>query len=220
MPGSNTGHLPQTLVSLPGELLCVPAACHAYQPTEQNAMTLGDTNDINHLVLVEDSRYGHGLLQTLLCPVHLVRDAASIYKILVQLFLSCLILPLLTVLGEGLLLQLHAPVFVESALALVTDMLSKDGFERTLAIHTEASAVHLPEGVGHACLVSQEGGKVDRLAGVVFGPCTHPPPVLLATFVGQKPHVPVAGCVEFAMRLQRTLSQTESKFTSRKLRQP
>lgn len=71
-------------------------------------------------------------------------------------------------------------------------------------MHTQASAMHVPQGVGHASLVSQEGREVDRLAGVIFGPRTHPPPVLLASLVGQKPHVPVAWCMEFAMRLERT----------------
>lgn len=81
-------------------------------------------------------------------------------KILVQLVLSRVILPFLAVLGEGLLLalvpewrrasmrpgrssgvantrgghgQLHRPVFIKSALALVAEMLRKDGFERAQA---------------------------------------------------------------------------------------
>lgn len=101
VPGSDASHLPQSLVSFPGELLCVPAACHTYQPKEQKiriyrlviystsqqsaacfptfeAMTPGDTNDIDHLILVEDSRDGYSLLQTLFCPVHLVTDVTPI----------------------------------------------------------------------------------------------------------------------------------------------
>uniref|UniRef100_A0A3Q3IWR3 Uncharacterized protein n=1 Tax=Monopterus albus TaxID=43700 RepID=A0A3Q3IWR3_MONAL len=216
MPSSNTGHLPQSLVSLSGELLCVPAA-----PT-----TPGDTNDINHLILGEDGRDGHSLLQAFLCPLHLhdvgflllngqqshlktenknLGKFLHLSKILVQLFLSCLILPLLTVLGENI------PVFVESAFALITEMgCFNDGLclSSVPAVHTEAYAVHLPEGVGHASLVSQEGGEVDRLTGVIFGPCAHPPPVLLASFVGQKPHVSMSGRMEFAMRLKKDKTST------------
>uniref|UniRef100_A0A3Q1CTU1 Uncharacterized protein n=1 Tax=Amphiprion ocellaris TaxID=80972 RepID=A0A3Q1CTU1_AMPOC len=261
MPGSDTSHLPQTLVSLPGQFLRVPAAP---SPTFE-AVTLADPDDVDHLVLVEDGRYGNSLLQMLLCPVHLIRDAASIQlhlhdvgffllygqhclatvgqhvwdlealflhlmKIFVQLLLSRLILPLLAVLAEGLLLAL-SPVFVKSALALVTEMLGKDGFQGTqtadgfnvshnphhddrwsfddgnrlnlFPLHTEASTVNLPQGVGHPGLVSQEGGEVDGVAGVVFGPRSDPPTVLLAALVGQKPHVPVARCVEFTMRLKK-----------------
>lgn len=64
--------------------------------------------------------------------------------------------------------------------------------------------MHLSEGVGHASFVSQEGSEVDRLAGVVFGPCAYPTPMLLAALVGQEPHVSVAGGMEFTMRLERT----------------
>uniref|UniRef100_A0A672YNM9 Uncharacterized protein n=1 Tax=Sphaeramia orbicularis TaxID=375764 RepID=A0A672YNM9_9TELE len=224
MPSSNTGHLPQTLVSLPGELLRVTFP--TFKP-----MALCDTDDVNHLVLVEDSRDGHSFLQTLFCPLHLRNMGLFLLyweqsKILVELFLSCLILPLLSVLSEGLLLtfipktQKLVPVFVKSALALITDMFSKDGLERTKAtdcvnvsynpnhndrwillcihdtqcpfVHTEACTVHLPEGVSHAGLVSQKGGEVDRLAGVIFGPGTNLAPMFLATFVGQEPHVSMA----------------------------
>lgn len=70
-------------------------------------------------------------------------------------------------------------------------------------MHTEAGAVHLPQGVGHASLVSQEGSEVDWFAGVIFGPGTHPAPVSLATLAGQEPHMSVTGCMEFAMRLEK-----------------
>uniref|UniRef100_A0A8C9Z575 Uncharacterized protein n=1 Tax=Sander lucioperca TaxID=283035 RepID=A0A8C9Z575_SANLU len=232
MPGSNTGHLPQTLVSLPGKLLCVHSTLLTFEAT-----TPGDSNDVNHLILVEDGRDRHSLLQALLSPVHLVRDASPVYEILVQLFLSCLILPLLTVLGEGLLLAL-----VPKTQKYPVRQQLKDGFEGTQAtdslnvshyphhndwrsvndgnrlyflslfVHTEASAVHFPQCVGHASLVSQEGSEVDRMAGVIFRPCAHLAPMLLATLVGQEPHVSMAGCVEFTMRLERHKPHSHSHF--------
>ena len=64
--------------------------------------------------------------------------------------------------------------------------------------------MNIPEGVGHASLVSQEGCEVDWLAGDIFGPRAHPPNVRLASLVGQKPQVPVAWCMEFTMRLEKT----------------
>uniref|UniRef100_A0A7N6BYZ5 Uncharacterized protein n=1 Tax=Anabas testudineus TaxID=64144 RepID=A0A7N6BYZ5_ANATE len=167
MPGSNAGHLPQPLMSFPGEFLCIVFSTF-------ETVTLGDTNDVNHLILVENSRDGHSLLQVLLCPLNL-HDVVLLHqkKLFVHLFLSCLILPLLTVLGEGLLLALVPKTPKKSALALVTEMLGKDGFKGTLA-------------------------------GIIFGPCTHPPPVLLTAPVGQEPHVSMSGCMEFAMRLIKT----------------
>lgn len=77
--------------------------------------------------------------------------------------------------------------------------------------------MHLPQRVGHAGLVSQEGSEVDWLAGVIFGPGTHPAPVFLATLVGQEPHVSMTGCMEFAMRLEKDVSQTKSLVNNMKL---
>lgn len=82
-----------------------------------------------------------------------------------------------------------------------------------IRLHTEANAVHLPEGVGHARLVAKEGSEVNRLAGVVFGPGTHPPPVLLTAPVWQEAHVPMAGRMEFAMGLGKTKTQRQKLET-------
>uniref|UniRef100_A0A3B4GJ30 Uncharacterized protein n=1 Tax=Pundamilia nyererei TaxID=303518 RepID=A0A3B4GJ30_9CICH len=241
MPGSNTSYLPQTLVSLPWEFLCVPAACHAYHtfPTFE-AVTFRDTDDINHLILVEDGRYGHSLLQVLLRPLHLhdshlEADGKQLWKpaillhgieVFVKLLLACLVLPLLSILSEGLLLALipeTQKIFIKSALALVTQVLSKDGFQGAQTtdrfdvshnthhndrrnclkscihqcLHTEGSAVHLSQRVGHARLISQEGSEVDGMAGVIFG---------------QEPHVPVARSMEFAMRLKSTMELVHTQI--------
>lgn len=69
------------------------------------------------------------------------------------------------------------------------------------ATHTESSAVHLPQCVGHASLVAQEGSEVDRMAGIIFGPCAHAAPVPPASLVGQKAHVSMSGGMELPMRL-------------------
>merc|ERR1711931_604895 len=49
MPSSNTSNLPQTLVSLPWQLLGVPSAGDSLE-----SMSLGNTNDVNHLILGKD----------------------------------------------------------------------------------------------------------------------------------------------------------------------
>lgn len=72
--------------------------------------------------------------------------------------------------------------------------------------------MHLPQRVGHASLVAQEGSEVDWMAGIILGPRTHPAPVPLASLVGQKAHVSVSGRVELSMRLEK-----ESRKTSVRL---
>lgn len=66
-------------------------------------------------------------------------------------------------------------------------------------MRTEANALHLPQCVGHASLVSQESSEVYRMAGIIFGPRSHPAPVLLAALAGQEACVSMARCVELAM---------------------
>ena len=73
MPGSNTGHLPQTLVSLPGQLLGVPPAGHALEP-----VALGHSDDVHHLVLGEHRGYRDLLLEMVSGKVDLVSDGATV----------------------------------------------------------------------------------------------------------------------------------------------
>lgn len=76
-------------------------------------------------------------------------------------------------------------------------------------MHTESSAVHLPQRMGHASLVSQESGEVNWKAGIIFGPRTHPAPVPLATLAWEEASVSMAGCMEFAMRLGKYITHTK-----------
>merc|ERR550532_3117452 len=73
MPGSNTGNLPETLVGLPGELLGVPPAGHTLV-----SMTLGHSDDVDHLVLGEHLADGHLLLKVLAGKVDLVGDGSTV----------------------------------------------------------------------------------------------------------------------------------------------
>uniref|UniRef100_A0A3P9P5H6 Uncharacterized protein n=1 Tax=Poecilia reticulata TaxID=8081 RepID=A0A3P9P5H6_POERE len=151
MPGADAGNLTQAAMRFAGELLGVPAAGDALV-----AVTLGDADDVDHLVLGEDGADPHCLLQLLAGPVHLVGDGAAVQLHLHQvglllpqrqqtnlcvdddsddlaLLLAILVLPFLAVLGEGLLLGFHSPVLVEAAFAFVAHVLGEDGLERAQA---------------------------------------------------------------------------------------
>uniref|UniRef100_A0A3Q2Y8L3 Uncharacterized protein n=1 Tax=Hippocampus comes TaxID=109280 RepID=A0A3Q2Y8L3_HIPCM len=251
MPRSDARHLPQCMRHHGEIIFDFPDDWHL----TFNAVTLCNPNDINQLVLVKNCRHGHRLLQALLCPVDLFllllygqqshlkimnnnpNDRTIFFhqsKILVQRFLPGFVFPLFTVFSEGFLLALvhitPLPVFVESALALVTEMFSKDGLQGAQTLHGADVAHHsdhhergglndgnrlhlftlcllwggnrtviLKVGVGHASLVSQEGGEVHRLAGVIFRPSTHSASVPFATLAGEKAQVSMAWCVKFAM---------------------
>jgi len=66
MPCTNTGDLTETLVSLARQLTSTPTMGDTLE-----TVTLGHTNDVNHLVLTEDGGDGDLLLQMLLGPVDL-----------------------------------------------------------------------------------------------------------------------------------------------------
>lgn len=73
MPSSNTSHLPETLVSLPGQLLGMPTARDSLE-----SLALGHSNAINHLILGKHLTHGHRLLQALLHPLHFILHSSSI----------------------------------------------------------------------------------------------------------------------------------------------
>lgn len=157
VPGTDTGDLAETTVSLAGKLLGAPSAGDT-----SVSMTLGDTNGIDHLVLLEDGADLDRLLEQAVSEGNLVGDGATVDLDLHQMGLLLLegsladlavgkdaddgtvlldALELLVdrgaltlrvglgVLGEGLLLAL-VPVLVEPSLDFVAQMLSPDGGER------------------------------------------------------------------------------------------
>ena len=73
MPGSNTGNLSQTLVSLPGQLLGVPSASHALE-----SMTFGHSNHVDHFILGKDSSYRTLFLEVIPGKVDLVCNRSSV----------------------------------------------------------------------------------------------------------------------------------------------
>merc|ERR1719367_728160 len=71
MPGADTGDLAETLVRLAGKLLGVPPGSDALE-----SFSLGDTDQVNHLVLGEDILNGDGLLEH--AVVDLVGDRSAV----------------------------------------------------------------------------------------------------------------------------------------------
>merc|ERR1719438_201732 len=73
MPSSNTSDLSQTLVGLPGQLLGVPPGGDALE-----SVTLGDANNVHHLVLGEHGGDGDLFLEVIPGEGDLVSDGASV----------------------------------------------------------------------------------------------------------------------------------------------
>jgi len=157
MPGSDTGNLSQTLVSLSRQLFGMPSGSHSVVTS-----TSGDTNAIDHLVLSKHRVDVHILLEVFSGPVDLLSNGTAVDLDFdqVRFFLSkrktlhlgvadgsyrfCVLFdqvqvpfnsllarigfPLLGSSGEGFLLG-SVPVLIESSAAFVTNMTSPDGLD-------------------------------------------------------------------------------------------
>lgn len=73
MPGTDTSDLSETLVGLTGKLLGTPSGGDTVE-----TVTLGDSDDIDHLVLLEDGVDADGLLEEAVAEVDLVGDGATV----------------------------------------------------------------------------------------------------------------------------------------------
>jgi len=73
MPGTNTGNLAETPVGLAGKAGDTPTSDHTLI-----TLTLGNTNDVNHLILLEHSVNRNLLLEELVAIVHLVSNGTAI----------------------------------------------------------------------------------------------------------------------------------------------
>lgn len=73
MPSTDTGDLTQTLVRLAWQLLCVPTASDTLE-----TFSLGNANNVDHLVLTENLVDWNRLLQVLLDPLYLIFDGSTV----------------------------------------------------------------------------------------------------------------------------------------------
>jgi hypothetical protein len=73
VPGANASNLAETLVGLARQLLGAPASRDTGE-----AVALGDGNDVDHLVLLEDSVDRHGLLEQGVAKGNLVGNRAAV----------------------------------------------------------------------------------------------------------------------------------------------
>uniref|UniRef100_A0A3Q2XN47 Uncharacterized protein n=1 Tax=Hippocampus comes TaxID=109280 RepID=A0A3Q2XN47_HIPCM len=238
MPGTDAGHLAQTAMGLARQLLGVVAGTFV-------SVSLGDPDDVDHLVLGEDVGNGDGLLQLLAGPVHLLGDGAAVElhlhqtrfsthlcvrndandlavllhggKVLLQLLLALLILPLLAVLGEGLLLGfVPTSVLVEPPLALVAHVLSKNCLEGAQA--AGGPILSARRGSHHRQNTKNKNktfcGQVDRLARVVLGEALGLTPVTATPLARQEAQRAVARSRKLTVGLRKTKHMCPFIFTA------
>jgi len=79
MPGSDTGDFTKTLVCLTGQFLHMPTGDNAF-----DTVTLGNTDDVNHLVLGENILDGDGLLHQTTGKVNFLGDGTAVQLNLVD----------------------------------------------------------------------------------------------------------------------------------------
>ena len=73
MPGTDTSNLAETLVRFARQLLGAPSGSDTIE-----AVTLGDSNDIDDLILLEDGVDVDFLFKQVVCKVDFLRDGATI----------------------------------------------------------------------------------------------------------------------------------------------
>jgi len=73
MPGTDTSNLSETFVSLSRKLLGSPSSCDTGE-----TVTLGDGDDINHLILLENGGYLNWLLKETRCEFNLVSNTTTV----------------------------------------------------------------------------------------------------------------------------------------------
>jgi len=253
MPGTDTGDLAETTMGLTRQTSHTPTSHHTVDTT-----TLGHTDDIDHLIRREHAGNRDLLFEETSAVVHLLIDGTTVDLNLLQVGLLAVdlqqldlgvadhadhgrvllgagdllfhlgLLVLLGIAGERLLLGL-VPVLVELALALVAQVLSPDGGQRTettrgLDVRDETDAhdgrgledgdglddlllvqlgtrfVDITDDMGHTSLVTHETGQVRGLGGIILRERFDLTPVVTGALARQETEVSVTRALELTMR--------------------
>jgi len=255
MPSTNTGDLAETTMTFAGKAGSAPTGGDTFV-----TLTLGDADNIDALVHVENGVDGDGLLEEFGAEIDLIGNGTTIDLDLEDvspllalelglanlgvadsandgaIFLHLLefgghlaiVFVLGFVAGEGLALGL-VPILVETALALLGEMLGPDGGQGTktrggldvtddtddnhggsfddgdglgdlLLVVAGAGLVQITGDVGHAGLESHETGQMAWLILIILGESLDLALVVLGTLAGQESQRTVAGSFKLTMR--------------------